>query len=65
VDELLLWPPGWRSQIHPAVKQCSGLCQDFPSRINIAETGHPPDKQEKAAQTILEQTELLSKDWAA
>lgn len=27
--------------------------------------GYPPDKQEKATQTILEQAELLCKDWAA
>ena len=27
--------------------------------------GHPPDKQEKATQTVLEQAELLGKDWAA
>jgi Domain of unknown function (DUF3387)/HsdM N-terminal domain len=27
--------------------------------------GYPPDKQEKAAQTILEQAELLSQEWAA
>jgi type I restriction enzyme, R subunit len=27
--------------------------------------GYPPDKQEKATQTVLEQAELLSKDWAA
>jgi type I restriction enzyme R subunit len=26
---------------------------------------YPPDKQEKAVQTILEQAELLCKDWAA
>jgi type I restriction enzyme R subunit len=27
--------------------------------------GYPPDKQEKATQTVLEQAELLCKDWAA
>jgi serine/threonine protein kinase len=27
--------------------------------------GYPPDKQEKAIQTVLEQAELLCKDWAA
>jgi type I restriction enzyme R subunit len=26
--------------------------------------GYPPDKQEKATQTALEQIELLSRDWA-
>jgi len=27
--------------------------------------GYPPDKQEKATQTALEQAELLCRDWAA
>ena len=27
--------------------------------------GYPPDKQEKATRTVLEQAELLSEDWAA
>ena len=27
--------------------------------------GYPPDKQEKAVQTVLQQAELLCKDWAA
>jgi len=27
--------------------------------------GYPPDKQEKATQTVLEPAELLGKDWAA
>jgi type I restriction enzyme R subunit len=27
--------------------------------------GYPPDKQEKATQTVLEQAELLCKDWAS
>jgi type I restriction enzyme R subunit len=26
--------------------------------------GYPPDKQEKATQTVLEQAELLSGEWA-
>lgn len=26
--------------------------------------GYPPDKQEKATQTVLEQAALLSQDWA-
>jgi type I restriction enzyme, R subunit len=25
---------------------------------------YPPDKQEKATQTVLEQAELIAKDWA-
>ncbi len=27
--------------------------------------GYPPDKQEKATQTVLEQAEVLSEHWAA
>ena len=27
--------------------------------------GYPPDKQEKATETVLEQTALLSAEWAA
>jgi type I restriction enzyme R subunit len=27
--------------------------------------GYPPDKQEKATQTVLEQAEVLSLEWAA
>jgi type I restriction enzyme R subunit len=27
--------------------------------------GYPPDKQEKATQTVLEQAEVLSEVWAA
>ena len=26
--------------------------------------GYPPDKQEKATQTVLEQAELIAADWA-
>jgi type I restriction enzyme, R subunit len=27
--------------------------------------GYPPDKEEKATQTVIEQTEVLSREWAA
>lgn len=27
--------------------------------------GYPPDKQEKATQTVLEQADVLCRDWAA
>jgi type I restriction enzyme, R subunit len=27
--------------------------------------GYPPDKQAKAVQTVLEQAEVLAKDWVA
>jgi type I restriction enzyme, R subunit len=31
----------------------------------LSKHGYPPDKQEKATQTVLEQAELLSRDLAA
>jgi len=27
--------------------------------------GYPPDKQQKATQTVLEQAELIARDWVA
>lgn len=30
----------------------------------LRQHGYPPDKQEKATQTVLEQAEVLCKDWA-
>jgi type I restriction enzyme R subunit len=29
----------------------------------LRKNGYPPDKQEKATQTVLEQAEVLSQDW--
>ena len=31
----------------------------------LRKNGYPPDKQEKATQTVLEQAEVLSAGWAA
>ena len=31
----------------------------------LRKCGYPPDKQEKATQTVLEQAEQLSAEWAA
>ena len=31
----------------------------------LGKYGYPPDKQEKATRTVLEQAEVLCKDWAA
>jgi type I restriction enzyme R subunit len=33
-------------------------------RRSLRKYGYPPDKQEKATQTVLEQAELIAKDWA-
>jgi len=38
---------------------CSGLTTKFRRKY-----GYPPDKQEKATQTVLEQAEVLSQEWA-
>ena len=35
------------------------------SRRILRKHGYPPDKQEKAARTVLEQAEALSAGWAA
>jgi hypothetical protein len=35
-----------------------------PAWLNVLANGYPPDKQEKATQTVLEQAELLSVKWA-
>ena len=35
----------------------------FVKRI-LRKYGYPPDKQEKATQTVLEQAEVLCRDWA-
>jgi type I restriction enzyme, R subunit len=34
-------------------------------KLVLRKYGYPPDKQEQAAQTVLQQAELLCKDWAA
>jgi len=34
------------------------------ARRVLRKYGYPPDKQEKATQTVLEQAELLGQDWA-
>jgi len=31
----------------------------------LRQYGYPPDKQEKATQTVLKQAELLCQDWTA
>ncbi len=33
-------------------------------RRTLRKYGYPPDKQEKATQTVLEQAELIARDWA-
>ena len=39
-------------------------CASCVKRI-LRKYGYPPDKQEKATQTVLEQAEVLSEEWAA
>ena len=34
------------------------------TRLRSHEDGYPPDKQEKATHTVLEQAEVLSRAWA-
>jgi type I restriction enzyme R subunit len=33
-------------------------------RRTLRRYGYPPDKQDKATQTVLEQAEVIAKDWA-
>jgi hypothetical protein len=35
-----------------------------PCAFSARQHGYPPDKQEKATQTVLEQAEMLCADWA-
>ena len=56
---------------------CSDVAIDWTVRENVRANlrvlvkrilrkhGYPPDKQEKATQTVLEQAEVLSELWAA
>ena len=39
-------------------------CASWSRRI-LRKYGYPPDKQEKATQTVLQQAELLCADWAS
>jgi hypothetical protein len=39
------------------------LPKDKPQDCDGGSYGYPPDKQEKATQTVLEQAEVLCKDW--
>ena len=43
----------WRAQLRVLVKRI------------LRKHGYPPDKQEKATRTVLEQAEVLSVGWAA
>jgi type I restriction enzyme R subunit len=48
-----------------AVKESARAKMRVIVRRLLRKYGYPPDKQEKATQTILEQTELLCRNWAA
>jgi len=46
------------------------LCENVRAKMRVMvkrilrRYGYPPDKQEKATQTVLEQAEVLCRDWA-
>lgn len=42
-----------------------GKAQGQPIKRVLRKHGYPPDKQEKATQTVLERTVLLAEEWAA
>ena len=52
-DETRVYPPLLRAQLRVLVKRI------------LRKHGYPPDNQEKATQTVLEQAALLSSEWAA
>jgi type I restriction enzyme R subunit len=45
------------------VKTCAPQLRVLVKRI-LRKHGYPPDTQEKAIQTVLEQAEVLSQEWA-
>ena len=47
-----------------SAKSRFALLQPFVKRI-LRKCGYPPDKQEKATLTVLEQAALLCKDWGS
>jgi hypothetical protein len=52
----------WRSK---KVRTASALFYWVIVKAILRKYGYPPDKQEKATQTVLEQAEVLCKEWAA
>ncbi len=48
-----------------AVKESARAKMRTIVRRLLRKYGYPPDKQEKATQTVIEQAELLCRDWAA
>jgi len=52
----------WRSK---KVRTASALFYWAIVEAILRKYGYPPDKQEKATQTVLEQAEVLCKEWAA
>ena len=48
--------------MYPAIRQISA--EFWTGTVAHRRYGYPPDKQEKATLTVLEQAEVLCKDWA-
>jgi type I restriction enzyme, R subunit len=48
-----------------AVKETAGARMRTKVKRLLRRHGYPPDTQEQAMRTILEQTEVLCRDWAA
>jgi type I restriction enzyme R subunit len=55
-------PQGWEP-LQISTKNSSPSLRVLVKRI-LRKHGYPPDKQEKATQTVLEQAEVLSEIWA-
>ena len=54
--------PEIRSSIYGSNGAAGPVCHVLVRRI-LRKHGYPPDKQERATQTVLEQAELLSEEW--
>ena len=57
--------PAWRNSrgaVHETVSDLHDA--DLMDKRTLRRHGYPPDKQEKATRTVLEQAEVLSADWA-
>ena len=64
-------PPACRDRPHQRHHRLDSAREPFAqtsagwSGVILRRHGYPPDKQEKATNTVLEQAEALSKDWVA
>jgi type I site-specific restriction-modification system R (restriction) subunit len=56
-------PLGWQQHLRSKARR-EDLALRFKGPNDPYKYGYPPDKQEKATDTVLEQAEWIAKDWA-